>query len=71
MLETMMYPIPIDNPPTMLASVPGTEIPPLVPGGTSLKLVINRGVVATLPNSLAKVSPQQQANTATQNNEAS
>lgn len=48
------------RPPSKLARVPLTDMPPLVPGGTRLKVVISLGEVSiTEPNSDAKVSPQQ------------
>lgn len=48
------------RPPSKLANVPLIDIPPFVPGGTRLKVVISLGVVSIAePNSDANVSPQQ------------
>lgn len=51
----------ITNPPTRDATVPRTDKPPLVPGGTGLNVVIKMGGdFDNMPNSDAKVSPKQQ-----------
>jgi len=53
---------PIMNPPARDATVPRTDKPPLVPGGTGLNVVIKiGGDLDNTPNSDAKVSPKQQA----------
>ena len=53
---------PITNPPANDATVPRTDMPPLVPGGTGLNVVIKMGGdLDNMPNSDAKVSPKQQA----------
>ena len=52
---------PITNPPIRDATVPRTDIPPLVPGGTGLNEVIKMGGdLDNMPSSDAKVSPKQQ-----------
>lgn len=53
---------PITNPPVKDAAVPRTDMPPFVPGGTGLNVVIRMGGdLDNMPNSDAKVSPKQQA----------
>jgi len=50
------------NPPIKDAAVPRTDKPPLVPGGTGLRVVIKMGGdLDNMPSSDAKVSPKQQA----------
>lgn len=50
------------NPPARDATVPRTDKPPLVPGGTRLSVVIKiGGDLDNMPSSEAKVSPKQQA----------
>lgn len=52
---------PIMNPPARDATVPSTDSPPLVPGGTGLNVVIKMGGdLESMPNSDANVSPKQQ-----------
>lgn len=53
---------PMDKPPNKLASVPPTETPPFVPGGTVFSVVIRiGGREERIPSSDARVSPRQQA----------
>lgn len=53
---------PMTNPPARDATVPRTDKPPLVPGGTGLNVVIRMGGdLDNIPSSDAKVSPKQQA----------
>lgn len=50
------------SPPARDATVPRTDRPPLVPGGTGLNVVIKiGGDLDKMPSSDAKVSPKQQA----------
>lgn len=52
---------PITNPPARDATVPRTDKPPLVPGGTGLSVVIKMGGdLDNMPSSDARVSPKQQ-----------
>jgi hypothetical protein len=52
----------MDKPPNKLASVPPSDIPPFVPGGTVLSVVIRiGGCEERMPSSEARVSPKQQA----------
>lgn len=54
---------PTMQPPMADAIVPPTEIPPFVPAGTVLKVVMRTGgELDRMPNSEASVSPRQQAN---------
>ena len=49
-------------PPRMEARVPPREIPPFVPGGTGLRVVMRMGLEwERMPSSEARVSPRQQA----------
>lgn len=52
------------NPPRKLTNNPINETPPFVPFGTRFLVVIRNGseLDKTVPNSLAHVSPLQQAN---------
>jgi len=52
---------PMTNPPARDATVPRTDKPPLVPGGTGLSVVIKMGGdLDNMPSSDARVSPKQQ-----------
>lgn len=49
------------NPPARDAAVPRVDMPPLVPGGTGLSVVIKMGGdLDNIPSSDARVSPKQQ-----------
>ena len=49
------------KPPKIDARVPVLEIPPFVPGGTVLRVVMRMGgVLDRIPSSEARVSPRQQ-----------
>jgi len=53
---------PMNKPPNKLASVPPSETPPFVPGGTVLNVVTSTGgCEERMPSSEARVSPRQQA----------
>lgn len=53
---------PIKVPPIAETSKPKGETPPLVPGGTRLKVVMSiGGVLERMPSSEASVSPRQHA----------
>lgn len=52
----------MNAPPAIEATVPNRDIAPFVPGGTSLRVVIKRGLdFDRMPSSDARVSPKQQA----------
>ena len=54
--------MPMTAPPAAEARVPKVETPPLVPGGTGLRVVIRRGREdERIPSSEASVSPRQHA----------
>lgn len=54
---------PTMHPPMADASVPPRDIPPFVPAGTGLRVVMRMGgELDKMPSSEARVSPRQQAN---------
>lgn len=58
----MLIITPMIIPPANEASVPPTETPPFVPGGTTFPVVMSRGGEDdNMPSSEARVSPKQQA----------